>query len=307
MTTTMPITDAWKLSDEPDFRMISVTGADAGTFLQGQLTQNALKLGDNQAAWTASCNYQGRAASSALMFRIPDGYGLLVRASIAEIEIARLKKYVLRSKVSLAIEPTPVTFVSVTEAAEAKAHCPAFPKNVMESYKGNSVLIVRIPSDGTEPTGYKAHYVAIGELPSGMKELIRESGKLLPALMREGIALIDAPESLAWLPQAINLDLIGAISFNKGCYTGQEVIAKTQNLGRVKRRMFLGKTKLENLDANKEVFSGDEPVGRVIQSCGNIFLYVLRSDRFDDELKVEGETVEQLSFPYAVVVPESVI
>ena len=53
--------------------------------------------------------------------------------------------------------------------------------------------------------------------------------------MEEGIALIEKPESLEWLPQALNMDLIGGIAFNKGCYTGQEIVSKTENLGKVKR------------------------------------------------------------------------
>lgn len=85
--------------------------------------------------------------------------------------------------------------------------------------------------------------------------------------MEEGIALIEKPESLEWLPQALNMDLIGGIAFNKGCYTGQEIVSKTENLGKVKRRMFLGVARgVKGLDEGTEVFMENEPMGRVIQS-----------------------------------------
>ena len=104
------------------------------------------------------------------------------------------------------------------------------------------------------------------------------------------------------------MDLIGGIAFNKGCYTGQEIISKTENLGKVKRRMFLGVARgVKDLDEGTEVFMENEPMGRVIQSDGEHFLFVLTYEYMDSELYVKDVPVEILPLPYEVTVPASVI
>ena len=98
------------------------------------------------------------------------------------------------------------------------------------------------------------------------------------------------------------------IAFNKGCYTGQEIISKTENLGKVKRRMFLGVARgVKDLDEGTEVFMENEPMGRVIQSDGEHFLFVLTYEYMDSELYVKDVPVEILPLPYEVTGPASVI
>jgi folate-binding protein YgfZ len=175
----------------------------------------------------------------------------------------------------------------------------------MKAYRGKSVTVVRLPSKAAD--GFSAKFVAFGKLPDMMESGKTEENMLPKALMEEGVALIDKAESLEWLPQFLNLDLIGAISFNKGCYTGQEVVAKTQHLGRVKRRMLLGQANIENVDEGTEVFMINEPMGRVIQCVGNTFLFVIRADYLDSDFTVKGESVKVIDFPYTVTLPESKI
>lgn len=302
----MTIPNQWTFSNEPNYRLVSVTGDDAENFLQGQLTQDVRHIKEDEAKWTASCNHQGRVAFSSLIFRIPNGYGLLMPASLAEEEVQRLSKFILRSRVVIGIEAAPITFFATYEKDPAKiAVCPAIPPEPMKVYRGNSVIIVRLPSKATND--FSAKFVAFGKLPELMESSKSEENLLAPALMQEGIALIEKPESLEWLPQFLNLDLIGAISFSKGCYTGQEVVAKTQHLGRVKRRMLLGQANVENVDENTEVFMINEPMGRVIQSVGNSFLFVIRADYLDSDFTIKGEPITVVQFPYTVTLPESKI
>ncbi len=299
------MSEAWLFSDEPDYRMISVTGDDAGTFLQGQLTQDVLGLPKDKAKWSASCNYQGRVASTGLLFHIPNGYGMLVRATIAQKEIDRLQEYVLRSKVIVAMHEGPVTFIEGEEAAVAKAKCPALPLNPFEVWQGGNTVVVRLAS--VESDKLNARFVAVGPIPPNMEFGPKTSNQMEKYLICQGVPLIDEKEALAWLPQALNLDLIGAISFSKGCYTGQEVDAKTQHLGKVKRRMFLSQTETEKIAPGTEVFMEDEPMGHVLQSVDQTFLYIVRFDYFDSELYVKGQLIKKLDFPYSVTVPTSVI
>lgn len=305
---TMMNSELWHFSDEPEYQVLSVTGEDAKEFLQGQLTQNVLTLADDEAKWSASCNHQGRVASSSLLFKIPNGYAMLLPTSIAQSEVDRLSKYILRSKVEISILGLPITYFYTGDAQAAKASdgCPALVKDEMKLYRGNSTMIIRLPSKGND--GFYAKFVAIGPLPEAMSSNKKETNQLASALMHEGIALIEKKETLEWLPQALNLDLIGAISFNKGCYTGQEIISKTQHLGKVKRRMFLGKCEnLQNIDAGVEVFMQNEPMGRVIQSDGNLFLYVIQFEYMDSPMTVKDQQIIKKNLPYNVDVPTSVI
>lgn len=302
----MPVSDLWTFSNEPNYRLVSVTGEDAAQFLQGQLTQDVLNLKENEAKWTCSCNYQGRVASSSLIIRVPNGFGLLMPASIAETEINRLNKFVLRSKVEIALLATPITFFATQEKESAKiSACPAIPIEPMTVYHGNSVIVVRLPS--LAANGFSAKFVAFGKLPDAMENGKKASNMLQSALIEEGIALIDKPEALEWLPQFLNMDLIGAISFSKGCYTGQEVVAKTQHLGRVKRRMLLGTAQVENPDEGTEVFMENEPMGRIIQSDGDKFLFIIRADYLDSEFTVKGVQISKQQLPYDVTIPLSKI
>jgi folate-binding protein YgfZ len=294
----------WKYSSEPDYRLVRVTGTDAETFLQGQMTQNVVTLPKGRAAWASSCNYQGRVAAVSLLFRTADGFGMLLPGSQAEEEVRRLSKYILRSKVAMEIAPVPVTYIEADEAVAAACPCPALPKEEMEVLEGSSVITVRLPRKGSD--GVKARYLVFGEIPSDMKPPVESKGKLKNALLHLGVALIEKQETLEWLPQALNLDLIRAVVPNKGCYTGQEVINKTQSHGRIKRRMFLGKCRLENLDMNREVFVQNEPMGRIVADNGEEFLYVLSWEYADSPVTVQGQPVEKIDLPYDVTVPESV-
>ena len=97
-------------------------------------------------------------------------------------------------------------------------------------------------------------------------------------------------------------------NFVADIYTGQEIISKTENLGKVKRRMFLGVARgVKDLDEGTEVFMENEPMGRVIQSDGEHFLFVLTYEYMDSELYVKDVPVEILPLPYEVTVPASVI
>ena len=176
----------------------------------------------------------------------------------------------------------------------------------MQAFVGDSVIVVRLPSNDAQ--GMHGKFVAIGKIPDDMYAPIKAHNRLARSLMEEGIALIEKPEVLEWLPQALNMDLIGGIAINKGCYTGQEIISKTENLGKVKRRMFLGVARgVKDLDEGTEVFMENEPMGRVIQSDGEHFLFVLTYEYMDSQLYVKDVPVETLPLPYEVTVPASVI
>ena len=90
--------NSWTFSEEQDFVFVVVRGEDAENFLQGMLTQNVKTMGPTDARWTAACNHQGRTAATSLIVRIPNGFGMLMPKSIAQDEVDRLSKFILKSK-----------------------------------------------------------------------------------------------------------------------------------------------------------------------------------------------------------------
>ena len=297
---------SWTFSQENQYVFVAVTGDDAESFLQGMLTQDVKSMAVGQARWAAACNHQGRVAASSLIVRTPNGFGMLLPLSIAQTEVDRLNKFVLRSKVEIEIRPDLITYFFSPNAKAVDIPCPALPREPMQAYVGDSVIVVRLPSNDAQ--GMHGKFLAIGKIPEDMMTKFNAENRLARSLMEQGVALIEKSQTLEWLPQALNLDLIGAVASNKGCYTGQEIISKTQNLGKVKRRMFLGVCKeIQDPDAGKEIFVENEPMGRIIQSDGEHFLFVLDYSYYASELSLENKPVEILQLPYEVTVPESVI
>lgn len=174
------------------YGVLAVRGRDAAAFLQGQLTRDVAALGEGAPALAALLTPQGRVLATPWLARAPDGYDLLLPAPLLGPLRARLQRFVLRSKVTLA-EAEPGAALAGQLAARVGA-APVAPRG---------------PSD-----------------PYAL------------ALVRAGLPDIGAEASEEWIPQMLNLDLLDAISFQKGCYTGQEIVARTQHLGRIKRRMF---------------------------------------------------------------------
>ena len=228
--------NSWTFSEEQDFVFVAVRGEDAENFLQGMLTQNVKTMGPTDARWTAACNHQGRTAATSLIVRIPNGFGMLMPKSISQDEVDRLSKFILRSKVEIEILPEPITYFCSDDAKAIDRPCPALPREPMQAFVGDSVIVVRLPSNDAQ--GMHGKFVAIGKIPDDMYAPIKAHNRLARSLMEEGIALIEKPESLEWLPQALNMDLIGGIAFNKGCYTGQEMVARAKFRGANKRALW---------------------------------------------------------------------
>lgn len=226
------------------YGLIQVSGEDAPTFLQGQLTCDAKGLANGASCLAALCTYQGRVLASFRLFRAaPDRFYLLLAADQAEAARKRLQGYVLRSKVRLedaGAERRLLGWFGDSAApglAVAGIQLPELPNAVQENPDG---LALRLD----EATGRSLAAVApdlAERLLAGLDSGAAESAQT--AWRRAGIEagfpeIADAALSEEFLPQMLNLDVLGGVSFQKGCYTGQEIVTRTHFLGQLKRRMF---------------------------------------------------------------------
>ena len=124
-----------------------------------------------------------------------------------------------------------------------------------------------------------------------------QADDLRAAKIRAGIPEITEHYSEKFTPHMLNLDLLGAISFEKGCYTGQEVVARTQNLGRSKRRLMRYRTDAA-LAIGDSLSDEDRHVGEVVNVAGNDLLAVTPVDVHDRTLLANGVEVTPISMPY---------
>jgi folate-binding protein YgfZ len=209
----------------PELAVVAVTGRDARSFLQGQLSNDILGLERHPGMLAAYCNRQGRVIAMLRLAADGDDVLLVVHRRLAQTLIAQLSVYVLRADVRFEDRSRLVEVAGVIDAdPDARWSRSA------AAASGLSMLVAsprRILLAGARPALDAALAAIPRTSPDDWARASLEDGE--PSIMPATAAL--------WLPQMLNLDLIGGVSFSKGCYVGQEVVARAQHLGRLKRRM----------------------------------------------------------------------
>ena len=248
----------------PHLGVIRAQGEDAAQFLHGQLTQDFALLGAGEARLAAFCNAKGRMLASFIGLKAGDDEILLVCSrDVLAATLKRLSMFVLRAKARLSDASNEFALYGIAgDALQALLPGPQAPWSVREA--GAARLVQLYPADG-QP---RALWVA----PAG--EAAPAGPALGPALwqwgeVRSGIASLTAPVVEAFVPQMLNYESVGGVNFKKGCYPGQEVVARSQFRGTLKRRAFVAHAQAE-LAAGQEVFqAGDpeQPVGLVAQAA----------------------------------------
>jgi tRNA-modifying protein YgfZ len=240
--------------------VIRVQGADAASFLQGQLTQDFALLGAGEARLAAFCTAKGRMQASFIGFRRGDDILLVCSRDVLAPTLKRLSMFVLRAKAKLT--DASAEFVLAGLAGDAVPSPASPPWTLTESAGGQLVRLY--PADG-QP---RALWVgpAGPTLPAGatMDPALWQWGEV-----RSGIATVTAPIVEAFVPQMLNYESVGGVNFKKGCYPGQEVVARSQFRGTLKRRAFIVHAD-DELAAGQEVFRAadpEQPSGLVAQAA----------------------------------------
>ena len=251
--------------------LIRVRGADAASFLHGQLTNDFSQLGLSEARLAAFCSAKGRMLASFVGFkRAHDELWLACRTDLLDAALKRLRMFVLRSKAQLddAGAAGMVVLGLAGDAAarrlrEASAEAADLAPWTHHRIEGDASL-VRLPD-----AAGRARWLWAG--PAEAAEALLAALPALPLAawdwleVRSGIAPVQAATVEAFVPQMLNYELVGGVNFQKGCYPGQEVVARSQYRGTLKRRTVLvhGDAPMQ---AGAEVFwSGDagQPSGLV--------------------------------------------
>ena len=305
--------DAAVICDLAATAVITVAGDDAAAFLQGQLTSDVAALADGTVQYSAWCSPKGRVLANFLLRRLTQGrFELLLPFSLAEAVAKRLRMFVLRSKVTIA------------DASEASVRLgvggPAAAACIAATLGMTPTLRHAMAIDGGTIVALPGNRFLFVVTPAEAPRLWRTASRARPAgigcwqwlTVCAAVPVITPPTQDGFLPQMLNLDALDAIAFGKGCYTGQEIVARTQYLGRLKERLSLLHAEGAAPAAGARLFSaefGDQACGTVINAAaapggGSDFLAVLRTAASTGgPLRLgapDGEPAVLLPLPYAL-------
>lgn len=287
-----------------DWTAIAVGGADATTFLQGQFTNDVAGLEIGATQWNGWCSPKGRLLANFVLGRTgPDDYRLLVPADLAAGIVRRLRMFVLRSK---------VTAMSLDEAVCVGIH------GGRAGFPGAGRLLER---DGCLLVGYPdGRVVAICASAEAAVLWEQLAAGVTPAgspvwdwlAIRAGLPVVTAATQDRFVPQMLLWELHG-VSFRKGCYPGQEIVARMQYRGKPKERLYRGRVDALAPAAGASLFSsrfGGQACGTVVNAVdvpgtGAELLAVIQiasanADRVTLQAGGNGPALELLSLPYAV-------
>lgn len=289
---------------------IRASGEEAADFLQNLLTNEVRKLAPGAAEFNGFCSPKGRLLASFLMWR--DGADFLMQASadIAPGVQKKLSMYVLRSKVKLSADDRVALGLVGPSALEVLARRGALPEGPLAVKEHEGLSVIRL-------SGARAQVLAAPALAQSLYLEAIDAGCQPGATaiwdacdILEGVPLITAATQEEFVPQMVNFEVLGGVSFKKGCYPGQEIVARTQYLGKLKKRMF--RARLPRAARAGEPLYGEDLAD---QACGSVLACAPVGDAFEVLAVVQlssheagpvrlgdksGPVLEWLPLPYAL-------
>ncbi|ELY4776163.1 tRNA-modifying protein YgfZ [Cronobacter turicensis] len=224
-----------------DWALATITGPDSEKYLQGQVTADVTELGENQHLLVAHCDAKGKMWSNLRLFRHGDGFAWIERRSVRDTQLAEMKKYAVFSKVTIAPDDNAVLLgLAGFQARAALAnHFTTLPdeQNPRVVDGATTLLWFGLPAE-------RFMVITDADTASQLTEKLRSEAQLnasaqwLALDIEAGFPVIDAPNSNQFIPQATNIQALGGISFKKGCYAGQEMVARAKFRGANKRALW---------------------------------------------------------------------
>jgi len=255
-----------------------IFGPDAGSFLQAQMSADIAALEDGQSTFSAYCSPKGKVFGLLLIGRQNDDYMVLGSAQLLPSIVQKLRIYIFRSKVEI----EPLDKLRVCGVSASQADDPEYP----------------VLSPGSLPL----RYAMVSEDPQNDEA----TDRWRQSELSHGVAWLDANTTEKFIPQMLGYDQLGAVSFTKGCYPGQEIIARTHYLGRVKRKPLLttivGQAVIENGSRVQIQYATETVNGTLVDSAHagkeNTLMFIIT--RVEDEKKPVSINHEGRSYPSAI-------
>lgn len=255
-----------------DQSLILANGEDAASFLHSQFSNDVEHLSQNEARYAAYCTPKGRMLASLFYWKDSDNILLQCSASLQPALQKRLQMYVMRSKVKLNDVSEQFAVIGLGGEAATSFLATLFgklPSNLHEKISQEQGTLIRV-HDAFESARYQ--WIVSHERFIEIASSIPDKLKVIDSsIWRLGNILAGIPQVLEqskekFVPQMINFELIGGVNFKKGCYPGQEIVARSQYLGKLKRRMAIATVNADAADVAMEIFSDND----TSQACGMI-------------------------------------
>ena len=252
--------------------LILAEGPDTGTFLQGQLTNDVLLLPEGQARFAGYCSAKGRLLGSFVVLKISkEKYLLVCHQDLLQAMVKRLSMFVMRAKLKIS-DASALYDIRGLLGDTALLACPALKEAApwQASQEGETyfVKLHNALNAGTELQrliwlGLKGEVSSAAFLNRVYPNITDEAWQLAEVL--SGISMVQTATAEAFVPQMLNYESVDGVSFKKGCYPGQEVVARSQFRGTLKRRAFIVSCTAPML-VGQEIFSSDDAE----QACGMV-------------------------------------
>jgi len=224
-----------------DWALSSVVGLDAEKYLQGQVTADVSQLTDSQQVLCAHCDAKGKMWSNLRLFHRDAGFAFILRRSLRDTQLTELKKYAVFSKVTITPDDESVLLGLAGQQARAALE-PLFEqlpdeRTPVVTSNNTSILWLNTPAERFLLVTDDATAQSLTEKLSEQAQL-NDSQQWLALDIEAGLPIIDSANSGQFLPQATNIQALNGISFKKGCYTGQEMVARAKFRGANKRALW---------------------------------------------------------------------
>ncbi len=297
------------------FALIRFSGEEAQKFLHGQLSNSVEKLGAHQAQYTSYNSPKGRMMASMLLWRDADDYVLMLPASLREAIQKRLSMFVMRAKVKVSDATAEFACLGLAgnQAAQiADDTLQLKVDGVLQSAANDNACLIKLDTERYLLMLKPARGAVLEKIKARAITADADAWNLLD--IRAGIAWISASTQEQFVAQMTNYELIGGVDFKKGCYPGQEIVARTQYLGKLKRRMYRVQVSgVDSLVAGDALFSADfdgQASGMIVNAAalpqgGFEALAVIQIDSAATQAmhakSIDGPSLTLLSLPYALV------
>lgn len=296
-----------------DWGVARASGADTLSFLNGQLTQALAVLPQGRACLAGYCSAKGRLLASFVVWRSgADEVMLACSADLLKATVKRLSMFVLRARCRLEDVSDSVSVWGLAGDLARAWLGDAAPAATWQTQATNDATVVALPPGlGVERFLWVAPLSAAAP---ALAPLPAETWRMLEAA--SGIPRVTAATAEQFVPQMVNLELVGGVDFQKGCYPGQEVVARSQYRGTLKRRMFLFECNAPAAPG-QEIVHGDDPsqpAGMVVNAgaapggstlvLAEVKLAALHAGSLH-LARVDGPALRRAALPYAVPEPEA--
>ncbi|MCV2348270.1 YgfZ/GcvT domain-containing protein [Paucibacter sp. Y2R2-4] len=301
---TAPLSGAARLSD---WGLIRAAGEDAAKFLHSQLTQDFALLGLNEARLAGFCSAKGRLLATMIGWKPSEHEVLLaLPTELLPAILKRLSMFVLRAKCKLSDASAELQLWGLVGADAAQTLVEAVPNSPWTLSQKNGATVIALPE-------------AAGQARFLLVQAQDAAAPALPVLAESDWQWLDLQSGLAWVrsatteqfvPQMLNLELLGGVNFKKGCYPGQEVVARSQYRGTLKRRTFLFALQGQALPGQEIFHSEDpgQPAGLVANAASkdgrSLILAETKIAALDSGSlhlgSVDGPLLQPLPLPYAL-------